>query len=603
MFTILSNKTTKRILAGICLLPVCISFSGCGKFFPQKRPNQNSATAKKQQQVFDTLTDEIFRKEVQSDSITLNYTLSNPEDYGITDFTPTLGEYGLEASKKQLAYAENVNAQLDQFDYNCLTEEQQLTYDVLKDYYAVSGHEEDYNYYGEALSSATGMQAQLPTLLSEYNIKDTDDMENYLQLLSVVDEYFVQISDYEREKSEAGLFMSDGNADNIISQCKDFIKQPKDNLLIKTFNEKVEHFDWLSKEEKNIYKKKNKKAILENVIPAYETLISTLTDLKGTGTYEGGIGNLPKGKAFYEEMAQATTGSDMTIKEMKKRLETGQKDAIKTVVSEEAAYNKTHTTDIYEDYMDLKYPKEDPNDIVPYLEQKSMEDFPELEPVHYTLKYVDKSLEDYVSPAFYLTPPLDNFTENSIYINGSKENEAQNLFSTLAHEGYPGHLLQTVYFEQQKPAPIRTLLSYGGYSEGWATYCELYSFSMAGFDEHLANYAKSYEEFNLCMYASIDIGVNYDCWTKTELSDYLSSYGISDQEVVDSVYDIVVDDPGNYLQYVIGYFEIKDLYTKAKKSAGKNFDIKKFHTFLLDIGPAPFSIIEDRMEKVVTVHR
>lgn len=598
MFTILSNKTNKRILAGICLLPVCISLSGCGKFSLQKQLDPNSATAKKQQQFFDTLTDEIFRKEVQSDSITLNYTLSNPEDYGITDFTPTFGEYGLEASKKQLAYAENVNAQLDQFDYNCLTEEQQLTYDVLKDYYAVSDHEEDYNYYGEALSSATGMQAQLPTLLSEYNIKDTDDIEDYLLLLSVVDEYFVQISDYEKEKSEAGLFMSDKNADNIISQCKDFIKQPKDNLLIKTFNEKVEHFDWLSKEEKTIYKKKNKKAILENVIPAYETLITTLTELKGTGTYEGGIGNLPKGKAFYEEMAQATTGSDMTIKEMKKRLETAQKDAIKVVASAETAYNKDHDTDIYEEYIEMKYPKEDPDEIVPYLEQESQEDFPALEDVNYTIKYVDESLEDYVSPAFYLTPPLDNFTENSIYINGSKENGAQNLFPTLAHEGYPGHLLQTVYYEQQKPAPIRTLLNYGGYSEGWATYCELYSFSMAGLDKNLADYAKAYEEFNLCMYATIDIGVNYDCWSKTDLVDYLSNYGITDTEVADSIYDIVVDDPGNYLQYVIGYFEMKDLYTKAEKSAGKQFDIKEFHTFLLDVGPAPFSIIEERMEDV-----
>ena len=598
MFTILSNKTNKRILAGICLLPVCISLSGCGKFSLQKQLDPNSATAKKQQQFFDTLTDEIFRKEVQSDSITLNYTLSNPEDYGITDFTPTFGEYGLEASKKQLAYAENVNAQLDQFDYNCLTEEQQLTYDVLKDYYAVSDHEEDYNYYGEALSSATGMQAQLPTLLSEYNIKDTDDIEDYLQLLSVVDEYFVQISDYEKEKSEAGLFMSDKNADNIISQCKDFIKQPKDNLLIKTFNEKVEHFDWLSKEEKTIYKKKNKKAILENVIPAYETLITTLTELKGTGTYEGGIGNLPKGKAFYEEMAQATTGSDMTIKEMKKRLETAQKDAIKVVASAETAYNKDHDTDIYEEYIEMKYPKEDPDEIVPYLEQESQEDFPALEDVNYTIKYVDESLEDYVSPAFYLTPPLDNFTENSIYINGSKENGAQNLFPTLAHEGYPGHLLQTVYYEQQKPAPIRTLLNNGGYSEGWATYCELYSFSMAGLDKNLADYAKAYEEFNLCMYATIDIGVNYDCWSKTDLVDYLSNYGITDTEVADSIYDIVVDDPGNYLQYVIGYFEMKDLYTKAEKSAGKQFDIKEFHTFLLDVGPAPFSIIEERMEDV-----
>ena len=593
------KQKLKRFLALICMVAVCLQSNGCNNAQESTHYTEKKNVNKEQEQAnFDQFLNELFVKEVQSDSITLNYTLKNPEKYGITDFTPTLGDYGVDYAKKNIAEVENIYSRLTSFAYSALTDDQKVTYDILEDYYRIDNDEEDYLLYGEALGNTTGIQAQLPILLSEYNFSDKDDVDTYLKLLYTINDYFTKIGAFEREKSKAGLFMSDHNADNIISQCKDFIKDPDKNLLITIFNERLDSFEWLTAKEREQYKKKNKKAVTESVIPAYQGLIDTICKLKGTGKNDGGIGNLPKGKTYYEKMAQSTTGSDKSIKQMKTALQRTMKAAA-TKISTLTANDET----IWDSYYNMKFPMTDPDKIVGYLKETVTSDFPELKPVNYTVKYVDKSLEEHVSPAFYLTPQLDNYKENSIYINGSSKNDLSSIFPTLAHEGYPGHLLQTVYFQQQNPTPLRAMLNYGGYSEGWATYAEIYSYDIAKLSDNLGEYAKQYSIFNLCMYAEMDIGVNYDCWTKEDLGKYLQDFGVSNEDAINEVFDIVVDDPGNYLQYVIGYIEFADLRADAEKQLGDKFNAKEFHTFLLNMGPSPFPVINKYMQNWIKTQK
>lgn len=582
------------------LLLSCSILSGCSDKEENKQNTQSTASAENQtgdsdatktQEAFDAFTTDLFVHEVQSDSITLNYTLEKPEAYGIKKFEPTMGEYGTDAFQEDIVTCENVVKQLKSFDYDALTKDQQLTYDILMDSYQVTADDKKFLLYNESLGCTTGIQAELPILLSEYNISDKEDIKDYIKLLTTVDDYFEQIAEFEEEKSNAGLFMSDHNADRIISQCRDFIKTPEKNLLITIFNDRIDQMKWLSDAEKKQFKKQNKKAVLQDVIPAYEELIDDISDLKGTGTNEGGIGNLPEGQDYYEYLAQSITGSDMTVAQMKKALNKTKNSALGSI----SALSMMDDS-LYDDFVDMKFSMTDPDEIVPYLEDAVKKDFPALEPVKYTVKYVDPSLEEYVSPAFYLTPQLDNWKENSIYINGAPDNDLSMIFSTLAHEGYPGHLLQCVYFNQQNPTPIRCLLNYGGYSEGWATYCEMLSYDYAGLKDNLSEFARQYNIFNLCLYAEMDIGVNYDCWSKKELGDYLADYGIDDDSVVDEVFDIVIDSPANYLQYTIGYIEFMNLKTEAQEQLEDDFQTKAFHTFLLDMGPSSFPIIADRME-------
>lgn len=207
-------------------------------------------------------------------------------------------------------------------------------------------------------------------------------------------------------------------------------------------------------------------------------------------------------------------------------------------------------------------------------------------------------MEEHMSPAFYLTTPIDDLQNNLIYINSQKNSEDTNLYSTLAHEGYPGHLYQNAYTNSSDMPLIRSLMSYNGYSEGWATYVEFeYSYDYMGMSEGLADVASTNTALSLGLYAYADMGVHYDGWEREDLADYLAEFGIEGEDVVDDVFNALVEEPANYLSYFVGYLQFVELREIAQKELGRHFDAVEFHKFLLETGPAPFYIIEDYMEE------
>jgi Uncharacterized protein conserved in bacteria len=539
---------------------------------------------------FDAFIQDVFVDEVQSDSITLNYTLAKPEKYGIKNFKPTLGEYSQDSMKEGLAISENYMKALKKFDYNSLTEQQKLTYDIFYNYLQLGMKSSNLLLYSECLGPTTGIQAQLPVLLAEYNFYDKQDIKDYIKLLNSLPDYFNQIITFEQQKSKAGLFMSDKSADDIIKQCKAFIKDKESNYLIGIFHNKISSVKGLSQKEINSYSSQNKAAVLNSVIPAYQTLINGLTDLKGSGKNQKGLCGLPKGKEYYSYLIASTTGSSKSIDKIDALLDTSLNQSIMNMSKISAKDDE-----VFDHADSLKYPYTDPEKIIPYLKTAIKKDFPPLKNVNCSIKYVDRSLEDSLSPAFYLTPAIDDFSNNCIYINGGSQYDLSDIFTTLAHEGYPGHLYQTVYFNQQKPVPLRELLNFGGYSEGWATYVELYSYHLAKIDKNVADLLENNMIATLDMYAKVDLGVNYYGWTRKETSTYLAKYGVTNKKDIDSIFATMVEEPGNYLKYTLGYLEIKELRDKAEKELGNKFVLKDFHKFFLDMGPAQFDVIADRM--------
>lgn len=574
------KKKRSLLLFFLCVLIFCC-LAACG----------SKTGLSSQQTEFDAFLNELFVETVQTDSITLNYTLTDPEKYGISHMEPTLGDYTLEGQKKDLAATENYLARLREFDYKSLSSHQKLTYDILNDYLQLDEETEDFLLFGEPLESTIGLQAQLPVLFAEYNFHTKEDFTNYIDVISCTYECFKEILEFEQEKSRAGVFMSDAKADSIIKQCRDFIKAPEDNYLIDIFNEKVDGFSGFTDEEKNSLKEKNKEAVLNNIIPAYQLLADGLTKLKGTGVNAGGLCHFPKGKEYYEILVKADTGSSKTIKEINSTLDSAIRSGMLQMANAMAK-----DPSVLEKASEAAFPITDPEKCMEYLKTAISGEFPDLSAVNCTIKYVHKSLEDYLSPAFYLVPPIDNYTENSVYINKGKGYDQDDIFTVIAHEGYPGHLYQNVYYKQQNPVPIRQLLSFGGYSEGWATYVELYSYSIAGLDENLAVLLENNKLVTLCLYGKIDLGIHYYGWDEKETGEFLAQYGISDEKTTKEIFNTIVSQPGNYLKYILGALEFKSLRTKAEAALGKDFPPVEFHEFILKTGPCQFSILEEQMD-------
>lgn len=540
---------------------------------------------------FDSFLETFFRSEVQSNTINLHFTLSNPENYGITETPITLGVISDEAIAKSQASLENTISVLKSYDYDSLSLKQQLTYDILSDYLKTELSAADLTLYDEILRPTTGIQAQLPVLYEEYRFYDRQDIEDYLALIALTDDYFSQIIDFEKEKAHAGLFMSDFACDTLISQCETFIANPDSHYLIQTFNHKVDAMTDLTDAEREAYKEKNAVLVKEHVLPAYENLASSLTELLGSGENDQGLCYFPNGKDYYEYLVYHNTGSSSNAKELEGRI-----SETRTADLTEAALLLSEHPELKTAENDAALSGMDSIATLNVLQDAMLADFPAAPDTEFTVSYIDECMEDYMAPAFYITSPIDNYEKNSIFINASTDATSMRYFTTLAHEGFPGHLYQTVMSYEAGLPPVRSILNFPGYVEGWATYVEMISYGYAGLDENLAKLMSLNQSALLSLYASTDLGIHYDGWSFADTVAFWKDYGITDQKALRDVYELIVEEPSHYLKYYVGYMEFRDLKEKAKETYGSAYSDIAFHKAVLEIGPAPFSIVEKYLD-------
>lgn len=540
---------------------------------------------------FDSFLEAFFRSEVQSNTINLHFTLSNPENYGITETPITLGVISDEAVQKSHASLENTISALESYNYDSLSPKQQLTYDILCDYLQTELSASDLTLYDEILRPSTGIQAQLPVLYEEYRFYDKQDIEDYLALIALTDDYFSQIIDFEKEKAHAGLFMSDFACDTIISQCETFAANPDSHYLILTFNHKVDAMTELTDSEREQYKEKNAALVKEHILPAYENLASALTELLGSGKNDQGLCYFPDGKEFYEYLVYHNTGSSSDAKELETRI-----NETRTADLTEAALLLAEHPELKSAGNNATLSGMDCIATLNVLQDAMLEDFPAAPDTEFTVSYIDECMEDYMAPAFYITAPIDNYEKNSIFINASTDSTSMRYFTTLAHEGFPGHLYQTVMSYEAGLSPVRSILNFPGYVEGWATYVEMISYEYAGLDENLAKLLSLNQSALLSLYASTDLGIHYDGWSFSDTVAFWKDYGITDQEALREIYELIVEEPAHYLKYYVGYMEFRDLKEKAQETYGSAYSDIAFHKAVLEIGPAPFAIVEKYLD-------
>ena len=201
--------------------------------------------------------------------------------------------------------------------------------------------------------------------------------------------------------------------------------------------------------------------------------------------------------------------------------------------------------------------------------------------------------------------PLD-IDVNNIKVNGSAVADSKMmLYTTLAHEGYPGHLYEfTSFYNNDEIPDIRKILDFIGATEGWAEYVS--ENALKYLDDLSENGAKMYALNDVLTYvvvSRLDIGVNYEGWDLDDAYDYLSAYFQTDKNydeednLVSSLYYEVAGDPGAYLPYTLGHMFMNDMREKAEEELGDAFDAKEYHQWLLDVGVAPFNVYDSELDK------
>ena len=573
------QRMRKICVAGLFL--VVLGFGGCAEIADE---NGKAGSSVSEDERFEAYTREVFCSEVSENAVSLHYTLKYPQEYGI-ESAPAV--YGTVVTDEQAVKAgvENMEKALITFEKNKLSVENQITYDVLQSYLDSAERSAEYLWYDEPLGTVSGVQTQLPVVLSEYRFYEKEDADTYLDLMRSTGNYFDEVIAFERGKSEKGLFMSEKLADAVIEQCQAFLDMGNGNYLYSTFVERMRESGKFTEEEMGEYTKKNAQVIEEVVCPAYERLMAAVRELKGTGKNEEGLCGLPQGQEYYQVLVDQSVGTKESIVQLEELTRRQMEDditAMEGVLGAKVEEAKESAADMKQGTAEL---------ILKKLSDGIEKAFPETPDTTLEVKYVPKEMEEHLSPAFYMIPAIDDTKNNTIYLNRGHLPDDLSLYTTLAHEGYPGHLYFFNYVKQQGWHPINFFVSNIGFEEGWAEYAARLSLDSWGLNKDMMEVIFLDQEFSYLLMGLSDIGINYGGWTVDDVYDLWETYFYLDSaEDVRDVYDACMAEPGTILSYSIGYYQICDLEEEVKEMLGESFDHNEFVTELLSVGGASFDI-------------
>lgn len=568
---------------------------------------------------FQKLCDQLFQEEMQGNTLTMHYTIANPEDFGITNYEAILPCYVSGNREESNRILSDYLTRLGELNREKLSPENAYTLNMLTSYLENSLTLNQFTYYDEPLSPASGMQSQLPILLAEYTFRSKKDVEDYLKILDQTDEYFASLLTYEQEKAGAGLLMAASSLDEVIEQCDTILTKKAlkegSHFLQTTFQERLTPLyeqGLITDQERKAFLSQNDRLLTTVMLPAYEALGDGLLILQDERIPLSGLASFPQGKEYYEALLLSQTGSNRSVEEIKQMLVDKLDLEFSTLIPLLTQYDEEYLTTVQTSLPEV-FPVAKADDMLHSLIRQMRADFPTLLQENQTapclaIKNVSPSLEEYCAPAFYLTPPLDDTDNNVIYINQKDSPQALELFTTLAHEGYPGHMYQSVYsnnlLAKQDSGTIRGLLWYGGYMEGWALYVEFLSYDYAsellenaGYSSH-AEYVQIEKHsrcMQLCLYSLLDIMIHYENASYNQVHKMLSSFGITSPVSTAAIYKYIVEEPTNYLKYYLGYLEILNLRDEAHTLWGDAYQTYDFHKFLLDYGPADFATLKEQL--------
>lgn len=531
---------------------------------------------------FSDFEDELFQEMMSEDYTTLHFSLRDYQKYGIEKPDVNIGDASWDDYEDSVEDCDEYLKKLQSFDYDSLSETEQKDYRTIAFYLERNKELNSYPYFDWAFNSAEGVIDNLLTTFTEFVFYEKEDIDDYLATLASVPAYLDQCLENTKKQAAKGYFLTDAMLKATEDAIEKFVDKKDDNELIKIFDENIDAFDGLSAEEKEAYKKKNREIVLNAYIPSYEKVAEELQKLKGSRKADYNVSSLDGGSEYYAALARYKTSIDADV------------ETILDICTQYIEKSVDELYDIMQNHSEVTEETLDfdsAEDVLSYLEGH-LDAFPVLDKVYYNVQYLDPSVANDSIVAYYLSPPVDDMRDNVIKINGDNVSDVLDLYTTLAHEGFPGHLYQTNYYIQQQPSLLRTQLTMMGYQEGWGMFAEGQALHVSGLSEYASEYQKINIELNYVLSAAVDLGVNGLGWSTKDVSKYLDRLDLN-SSIAKDLYDFATLQPGTILPYGVGVAMFELLENRAKNALGNDFDQKAFNEVLLNDGNRPFEVVED----------
>lgn len=538
-------------------------------------------------QLEDLMTSE-FVDTMEDDYMTLHFTLKDPSALNIEVPEPTFGNTDFRGeAEKAKSDAEKVLKELDDIDRDSLTEEHQYDYDVMVDSYTYQKNWSDTDWEW-MFTADNNLVNSITTNMTEFQFYDKQDFYDYVSVLDTVDDYVNAALELTKEQADKGCFMNAASLEESLSEIRDFTDKTDDNPLIVDFKDDADASSFLSEEEKGTLENQVNDIVINDIIPACKTAGDTLSGMKDKCVDD--FSDIENGLAYYTAAEQHTVGSAKSLQDQFDELDDFIRDKTAEYISLLQKNPDAGSTEIS---------MSDPDQILTYL-SNSLNDygFPDCPDVNYTADYLDPSVVSGNVMAYYMSSPLDDYTDNVIRINRNNISDNTEFYNTLAHEGYPGHLYQHVYDLSKKHNYIRQLCGYLGYQEGWAEYVANDAMEWSIMSDEDAKAVELNNDITYGLSALTDIAVHGLGWKEKDVSSYLSRIGLN-SEAASSLYQTAMQYPISYDSYGYGLCRFTVMRENAEEALGDRFDKTEFHEVILDHSDRMLDTVEKDVENWV----
>ena len=584
----------RRVSALACTAALVFSLLGC----QSKDPAQEQAA-------FDEFMEQMFVDAMESDYTTAHVYLQDPSAYGIDAdaIEVNLGSRFDEASMQAAedAFMETY-AEFQQFDRELLSEEQQDVYDI----YAFEAdlteqlYDDKFDYYPQLFESMSGLQFQLPSLFSDWEIRSEDDVKDLILLLNDVKPYVDSALDYTRTQEEKGLLMVD--ARSVMDYCEGILNSGTDSSILSAMQEQVAALD-LSEEATRSYQQQLADAFSGSFLPAYQDIYDTMAEFRDSeNNNTQGLAAFPNGKEYYALILQQSIGSNQSVEDVQAMMDSAFEDhltELQTIMFTDMEGVEPLVNG--EELPSTGYTSYDA--ILQAVSARMSEDFPEVSNLNYHIEDMNEEIASDGIAAYFNIPSLDGDSIKQMRVNPDGADPGSlSTYLTVSHEGFPGHMYQYAYlYENVDSNYVKTLANVSAYVEGYAVYAEYESLHyLDTLNESLTAAYRENELASYCLYIQADIGIHYEGWDISETQDYFNETGIvlSDEDA-QLVYDQLQANPAAFQPYYVGYHEFAALREKAEEALGDRFENKAFNEAILESGIAPFSVVERHVDAYI----
>ena len=509
-------------------------------------------------------------------------------------------------------------ATLNRYDVNDLTENQKITHKI-----AVFDTEndikefEEFRYHSYPFNQISGNHLGLVEFMTDtHPVRTEREASDYIERVRLFDEALSANLAWLEKQKELDIYAPLFVVDHVIKQLYELIGyEDKENPLMQIFIEKISSLDMDESTQSRLISDLST-VIESDVKPGFQLILDFMEENYENSNIYHGVWSLPNGDEFYALRLRSYTTTNYTAEEIHQigldevaRIGSRMRDIfielgyevnkpigqMMNELNENPEFLYADTPDrkeiVISDYN--KMVKEAEEDVRPYFEK-----FPK-SPVE--VRAVPEYSEKTAAGGYYQSPSLDGSRPGVFYANlyDIKQTPKFGMRTLTFHEAVPGHHFQIALNQENENLTLYRKLGYrtSAYTEGWALYSEQLAVEVGMTKDLYDELGVLQSEMFRANRLVVDTGIHYKKWTREKAMEYMKeTTGMSDTEVRVEIERYIVW-PAQATSYKMGMLQILELRDRAKNEMGEKFDLKQFHSIVLDQGIVPLFILEDLIDE------